>query len=294
MIIDFKNSNFETTYSFESARAIVRPLSDAFSKQNCDTKEAIKYAAAGTQGNCIYCGEKMYKLKNGVPSFNNSIHYDHVYPASKLNLFEVGNVALACENCNLSKSDKFPLEYYDMRVAEGLNVFIEPREEFELFLNKFTTPYKEKWPEHYEAGTKDFEDDDEFKKALARLLFNHVDISRTTGKYNHEKSINREIWKKVSTKVYELYSEYSAKDVIARLGYTNHMFEEIYDSSTLINELDPSQLSKFFNQLLLSKSESKNEIQKYRMLIRVLIEVLKEDLDNLNDLFDTLPTYKML
>jgi len=43
--MNFNKSQFTTNYSFSSPRSIIRSLSDAFSKQHCDTKEAIKYAA---------------------------------------------------------------------------------------------------------------------------------------------------------------------------------------------------------------------------------------------------------
>lgn len=296
-MLDFSKSIFTTDYSFESPRSIIRALSDAFSKQHCDTKGAIKYAAVKTKGRCIYCGQPMYSLDSkNIPTFSNVIHYDHVYPASKLNLFEIGNVAIACGTCNLAKSDRFPMDYYDIRASENVSLLIYDRDEFENFLYEFTKPYREKWPKHYKAGSKIIDDDQEFKQLLTELLFNDVDISSSSTKYNHENSVNSAVWEKVVKKAYENYSPTTAKDVEGRIGYTNEIFENELGHTTLINEVSIKELNRFINNLLLSKYESKNEIQKYRMLIKMLIEVLNEDLmaGQLEDFYKSVPTYSKL
>lgn len=296
-MLDFSKSLFATEYSFESSRSIIRALSDAFSKQHCDTKGAVKHAAIATKGRCLFCGKPMYSLDNdNIPMFSNTIHYDHVYPASKLNLFEVGNVAIACDTCNLAKSDRLPMEYYDIRTSEEVSLLIYEREKFEKFLNKFTKPYRDKWPKHYAAGSRNIEDDTEFKELLTELLFNEVSISASSSKYNHEHSVNKDVWEKVVNKAYENYSPLTAKDVAGRVGYTNAIFEDTLGHGTLIEETSVNNLSLFINKLLLSKYESKNEIQKYRMLIKMLIEVLNEDLmaGQLEDFYKEVPTYSKL
>ena len=187
--MDFSKSVFSTEYSFSSPRAIIRTLSDAFSKQNCDYKNAKKYAVTKTSGKCIWCGDRMYTVgPDKIPRFGTNIHYDHVYPASKMNLFEVGNVAISCTACNLEKSDLLPLEYYDQKKACGQKVYIEDRDEFKAFLDEFCLPYKEKWPDHYKNGTRTIDDDDEFKEIFTRLLYNPVDISSSTSRYRHANS----------------------------------------------------------------------------------------------------------
>lgn len=293
-MIDFSNSIFETDYSFGSARSIIRALSDSFSKQYCDTRGAIKYGAKQTDGRCIYCGKPMYKLSSGnIPSFSNTIHYDHIYPASKLNLFEVGNVAIACSTCNLAKSDRLPMDYYDMRLAEGLSLLFYERDVFEDFLNKFTEPYRDKWPDHYAAGSRNVDDDDEFKILLTELLFNKVSIASVSSKYSHESSINADIWKRVVEKAYEDYSPLTAKDVEGRIGYTNLVFEDTLGHDVSIKDVSIQQLKFFIETLLLSKYESKNEICKYRMLIKLLTETLNEDLmkGQLSEFYKEVPTY---
>lgn len=296
MKIDFANAAFTTTYSFESSRSIIRALSDSFSKQFCDTKGAFIHAAKETEGKCLYCGKPMYTVKGGVPTFSNTIHYDHIYPASKLNLFEVGNVAIACDTCNLSKSDRFPMEYYDIRASEGVSLYAYEREEFEKILNNFTKPYREKWPEHYAAGSRNIDDDDEFKSLLTKLLFNKVDIASSSTKYNHENSVNKLIWERIIERAYEEYSPSTAKDVVGRVGYTNLIFEDTLGHDVSIQDTSLNDLSGFINKLLLSKYESKNEIQKYRMLIKLLVDVLKEDLmeGQLEGFYKQVPTYAKL
>lgn len=282
MIIDFNESLFKTSYSFDSARSIVRPLSDAFSKQNCDIRGAIPYAVNNTQGSCLYCGERMYKLKNGTPNFANTIHYDHIYPASKLNLFEVGNIAIACESCNLSKSDRLPVDYYKMKARAGEKLFIDEEEEFVLFLEKYTEPYRTKWPKHYEAGTKEIESDEEFKNLVWELLFEPVTISRSSSKYNHETSINKELWEEVAEKAKNIYSDSTVKDIVSRLGFTNSIFEEMYGPDSKILESDLQEINDFFLEILISKSNSKNEMQKYKMIIKIIISIFEENKKNEN------------
>lgn len=276
MIIDFNDSMFKTSYSFDSARSIVRPLSDAFSKQNCDVMGAIPYAVNNTQGSCLYCGERMYKLKNGTPNFTNTIHYDHIYPASKLNLFEVGNIALACEACNLAKSDRLPIDYYKMKAKSGEKLFIDEEDEFVLFLEKYTEPYRKKWPKHYSAGSREIESDEEFKDLVWELLFEPVEISRNSNRYNHETSTNKKLWKMVSEKAKEMYSESTVKDIVSRLGFTNNVFEGMYGCDSEVLESSFEEINDFFTEILISKSGSKNEMQKYKMIIKIIISIFEE------------------
>lgn len=294
-MISFNKSNFTTNYSFSSPRSIIRALSDSFSKQFCDTKGAIKYAAKATKGRCLYCGQPLYKINDDVPVFSNLVNYDHIYPASKLNLFEVGNVALSCETCNLAKSNRMPMEYYDIRTTENSSLFIYDREEFERFLDEMTKPYKEKWYKHYEVCLLDLTDD-EFKCKLDELLFQKIDISSASIRYNHENSVNWPTWEAVVKKAYETYTPSTAKDVEGRIGYANEIFEETIGHSTLIEDCKLTEINKYINVLLLSKYDSKNEIQKYRMLIKMLIEVLNEDLmeGQLDSFFETVPTYSRI
>lgn len=296
MTTDFSNAVFSTTYSFQSPRSIIRALSDAFSKQHCDTKGAISHAVKGTEGRCLYCGVPMYSLKGNLPVFSNNIHYDHIYPASKLNLFEVGNVTIACETCNLAKSDKFPMDYYDQRQAEGVSLFEYDREKFNTILNKITKPYKDKWPEHYEAGTRIIEDDDEFKELLTHLLYNKTSIASAATKYNHENSINRLVWERVIAKACDTYTPMTAKDVTGRVGYTNQLFEDMLGHNVSIEDTSIKELKKFTKTLLLSKYESKNEVTKYRMLIKMLVEVLSEDImeGQLEGFYEQVPTYSKM
>lgn len=296
LVINFENAKFTTVYSFDSARSIIRSLSDAFSKEFCDTVGALRYAAVKTEGKCLYCGKPMYEKKNGVPVFSNTIHYDHVYPASKLNLFEVGNIAIACSTCNLAKSDRLPMEYYDIRAAEDTPRLFYIREEFEKFLDNYTKPYQEKWPEHFAAGSRNVEDDEEFKDLLTKLLYDRVSISHRSSKYNHLNSVNKEIWDKVVKRALDSYSPTTAKDVEARIGYTNSIFETVIGHDTAIEDCTMKQLAEFSSCLLMSKFDSKNEIQKYRMLLKMLTEVLNEDLmkGQLDDFYKSVPTYSTL
>lgn len=291
---NFEQSIFSTEYSFASPRGLVRVMSDSFSKQFCDTKGAIKHAAVSTQGKCLYCGDKMYELLGDSPVFDSSIHYDHIYPASKMNLFEVGNVAISCEPCNLEKSNRLPMDYYDKRVAEGKPVLIEDRDLFENELERITEPYREKWPEHYSAGLEDLKDS-EFKQKMQKLLFEKIDISAAVNKYSYDTSKNKDIWQEIIDKAYELYSDSTAKDVLGRVGYTNEFFEEMFGYDKDIESCSLQELKEFSMKLLMSKQSSKNEISKYRMVLKILFGVVADKTTMpASVLNDNLPTYSKL
>lgn len=295
MSVDFSNSKFATTYSFSSPRGIIRVLSDAFSKQFCETTEAVKYAAQATNGRCLFCGKKMYSLEKGAPTFSNTIHYDHIYPASKFGLFEVGNIAIACESCNLAKSDRLPLEYYDMRTAEEAPLLYYNKDEFEEFLDNMTEPYRNKWPEYFEASNTDYDDED-FKIKLTELMYDPVDISPANMRYSHESSVNWSTWEKVIARAYQTYKASTAKDVEHRIGFANERFEITFGSNKLMSQISLLELKEFFDEILVLKYDSKNEISKYRMLIKMLIEVLNEDLlhGQLDNLYSEVPTYSKI
>lgn len=292
-MINFENAKFTTEYSFSSARNIIRDLSDAFSKKYCDVKEAPNYAAKFTEGRCLFCGQPLYSLSGDKVVFSNLLHYDHIYPASNLNLFEVGNVALACQTCNLSKNSRLPLEYYDVRVGEGGSLLIDDRDKFIEFLDKMTKPYREKWPNHFAVNFEDL-DDFQFKEKLTSLLFDYVDISASGSRYNHTHSVNWPTWEKVIEKSLELYTPLTAKDVVGRLGYANEIFENEFGVGKLIQDCTVEELSNYSNILLLSKYEFKNEVQKFRMLLKVLTEVLTSQMIGLDTFYETVPTYSKM
>lgn len=297
MTKDFSKSKFERKYGFESPRSLVRIMSDAFSRQHCNTNGALKHAAESTKGRCLYCGKPLYSLmdKGEVPEFPRTIHFDHIYPASNLNLFAVGNVALACETCNLEKSNSMPVEYYDMRKVTGKSLLIYDRDEFVSFLSDMTSPYKNNWPKYYKVGTSDIAEDD-FKKLLTELLYNDIDVSSAANKYNHENSLNWPIWQKVVKRAEVYYSKTTVKDVEARIGYTNDFFENEFGMDRKLEDCTLRELGGFTNKLLLSKYESENEISKYRMLIKMLTEVLNEEYmgGELEDFYKDVPTWSVI
>lgn len=55
---------------------------------------------------CMYCGAK-------------ASHLDHIIPISKNGINGIGNLAPACAKCNLSKSDKFVMEWRIWKLKSG-------------------------------------------------------------------------------------------------------------------------------------------------------------------------------
>lgn len=294
----FKNPIFNTDYSFQSPRSLIRIMSDAFSRQHCDYEEAKRYASYKTKGKCLYCGVPLYNVKKytetGIVEYSNNLHYDHIYPAIQLNLFDIGNVVLSCESCNLDKSSSLPLDYYDKRAAQNLSLYTYDRENFEKFLSEYIEPYKTKWPDHYEIHKLELSDD-EFREKMIWLL-NDIDISSATTRYNHQSSVNIDVWNNVVERAYQEYAELTAKDIEHRIGYTNEMFEDMFGIAKRIEDCSVAELGRFTNQLLSSKYESKNEIQKFRRLIKTLVDILNEEImeGQLEGFYNKVPTYSKI
>lgn len=150
---------------------LVRTISDLFSKEHCDRKKAIDYAIKSTEGKCLYCGEILFKINsNGEYKKHCDYHLDHIYPASKLNFFEVGNIAITCSECNWSKNNIMPIEYYNARFYLKKQTLLKNEEEFSLFLDEMTKPYQEKWPQQYMFNFQEMSNE-KMKIKMAELIF---------------------------------------------------------------------------------------------------------------------------
>ena len=66
------------------------------------TRKDIRDRYTAQNGRCLYCC-KTVEI--------NSFHTDHMIPLSKGGSNEVGNLAIACETCNVSKSTKSVMDY---------------------------------------------------------------------------------------------------------------------------------------------------------------------------------------
>ena len=92
---------------------------------------------------------------------------------------------------------------------------------------------------------------------------------------------------------YSKYSPLTAKDVEGRIGYTNSIFEEYFGIAKKIEDITIKEFKAFSEVLLISKYESKNETQKYRMLLKILSEVLNSGVES-ELLIKEIPTRKKL
>lgn len=81
---------------------------------------------------CFYCGKSL----NGIRS---QTHVDHFIPWSFVQSDQIWNLVLACNSCNLSKSDKLPDRHY-------LETIIERNQEFEREedVSQLMTNYRDK------------------------------------------------------------------------------------------------------------------------------------------------------
>ena len=87
----------------------LRPFYDFFSIVTPGRKAiatAVKQdVEARDKRRCVYCGA------------TESLHYDHIYPVSKGGTDDPNNLVMACQGCNLSKSDNTLIEWMEKRNA---------------------------------------------------------------------------------------------------------------------------------------------------------------------------------
>lgn len=92
-----------------------------------------KFAYNLTDGFCYLCGEE---LKEGYTQL------DHIKPAAKFNVIEMGNAAFSCVECNRAKDIHDVIDYYDSRIEENESVYFENRDKFVEFINLMGELYK--------------------------------------------------------------------------------------------------------------------------------------------------------
>ncbi len=87
----------------ESNREIMASLE---SEDNARLRSKKLYAYYCQEGRCIYCENKIDLNDIG----NNQIcDIDHIYPQSKVVDDGISNTVLSCRDCNITKTDKFPI-----------------------------------------------------------------------------------------------------------------------------------------------------------------------------------------
>lgn len=140
-----------TSYGGSSLSALKRLFCDRLDDSFSEAENKL-WALNRVHGHCLYCGRELAKLKGGVwvklPTVK--IEWDHLYPTSRWGLRTKGNFFPACSECNGQKSDMMPVEYFRQRKVGLHETFIDSEQDFDAFIRELQTPYRERWPEHYE------------------------------------------------------------------------------------------------------------------------------------------------
>ena len=269
-------------YNASLSSSIVRSCSDHFSLKHCDMTEAMERAVEITNGRCAYCGEILYNENNEVYDF---VHWDHIYPASKFNLFTRGNVFLSCGNCNTEKNNENPIHYYEKRLKAGNKVYLNSVA-FKNLVKRENEIYYKDFPEFALIGSrtedKTFRDLYFNNETLIRLFFEgdkHINIQESFRNiYHYEDSINASFYETLKDKIYEDgTSSYSNADLVSRIGAFNELFEGYFGERKTIQDVDCGDFKCFVSLCLNKKQYSRNEFYKYRRLLNKIIKVLNDE-----------------
>lgn len=179
---------YKNSYSGSTMNSFYRALSDLYSMQFCDIKEAELYAINYTEGTCGYCGKKLYKEIDEERVLKN-INFDHIYPASNLNLFTKGNILLSCNSCNNKKSDIDPIVFVKQLILNNKSKY-KNINEFKDFLKKFRQPYVDKYPKFSFYGKNIKSLDNDFVKEVC----SQIDFSKSLKWY---KTANKDFFKDI-------------------------------------------------------------------------------------------------
>lgn len=276
-MVDFKKSKFNNNYSGQSVMQMKRIASDYLSRKWSNSRETALYAAEMTQGHCLFCGKKMFREVDGVPVFNNDVAHDHLYPAANFNLYVPGNGAITCNDCNSEKSDKDPIEYHRERSRAGRPLFIEDDYLFKAFVHRHTEPYRTgEFAEYYKAGTGNTDETD--TEIMKRLFFPYLEIESMkqayVGSVNHDN-----LWAHILSDdnpyyVQKKWADHTINDVKSRIGHANEVFEELFGTETLIEDLTVTQMKTYGETLVRSRAYSRSEVEKIRRLFRTVLATI--------------------
>lgn len=129
-----------------------RQIADTVLKRFSE-RRAIESLGILNGGYCPYCGDKMFSLnEDGLWEKVEGVtfEWDHLIPASLLGLSVDGNICPACKDCNQLKSDMDPQRFFDSLLADPTKkTLYATSEDFRMFLNKFSKPYRNNYPDAY-------------------------------------------------------------------------------------------------------------------------------------------------
>lgn len=143
ILLNSSNKNYKSPYKPSNGPGIeVRAFVSEYEKKKIDLEKASKHAIQLTSGSCLYCGKRCFEDNKEIYPFE----YDHFYPASRFNVFDIGNAVIACRECNNEKSDRDPFEYSKFRFESKLNTYYRDFKEFCFVMKEQIEIYKENYP----------------------------------------------------------------------------------------------------------------------------------------------------
>ena len=112
------------------------------------------FAFEQTQGRCLYCGKKLYVLRKDEYRLSTDATFDHLIPVSYFGIYERGNIAMACKECNTKRQTMTPERFYNEMCKKEQPVLFDTFPEFKECLTTFYNEYKRVNPRFFDLGYK--------------------------------------------------------------------------------------------------------------------------------------------
>ena len=287
-------------YGHSSPMDFRRLFSDLISKaiykrfdENGPIFEKVYQNAANlTSGHCFYCNMKLSERDNSLPRLIQGTYaWDHFVPASQYGLFIIGNVVLACETCNLEKSNWPADEYWEQRYNQKQPLRYKTRDEFKKVADHLTALERD----HNTANfypVKDLENDPTDILEACRIVgassiaqeYLEAYTPASLARWLNASRADADILAQLAdvddeAGLYELYETRnrrrcqgtSRNDVRGRVSRFTEMMEEVTGRND-VRELTPREYRALIKFTMEKFHDKVGERDKYRRLFRILAE----------------------
>lgn len=287
-LADFK---INTTYRASDVGSPVRYFCDTIDTLFSDVENAVYMKKMVPSMRCIYCSKPLYEWNSLTDSpyletargsktrkTDNGTAWDHIEPVRRFGIRTLGNFILVHSECNTLKNGYAPLDFWRSLPERGLSPLHETEEEFLAFLEEFSAPYRENFPELY-AMTKDYVDFDQ-EQASKNLIYM---LSMRDGNGNLSIQIDRasngvrwlsvgpnaDIWEKMK----DILSEGGTKKSYGKTRQVMEIANREFPG-VKIEDMETSQLASLFSMVINKNMVSHSTYEQARRTLRVMGEVI--------------------
>lgn len=287
-------------YGHSSPMDFRRLFSDLISKaiykkdypESAIFEKVYQHAANLTSGHCFYCNMKLSERDNALPRLMQGEYaWDHFVPASQYGLFIIGNVVLACESCNLEKSNWPADEYWESRYISKQPLRYKTLAEFKQVEAELTALEREKNTANF-YPVKDTENDPTDILEACRIVgassiaqeyleaYTPAGFTRWLNTSRNDADILTQLADvDDEAGLYELYETrnrrrcqgMSRNDIRGRVSRFTEMMEEVTGRND-VRELTPREYRALIKFTMEKFHDKVGEREKYRRLFRILAE----------------------